>query len=190
MIIIIIIALVLGVLFVMKFNKIDELIFSNKEDDQDEHFAYGIESLFFSIIMGALAGGGAFIKNMFDMDFDITILLLFTLIVIAALASYNILVSITLEHTIGRMIGKSIFLLISITLGYCIGIAGAVVILAIATLIFFLYILKTMLLGTGEKVQVEDGWGNKKTLENGFGGEFRDKWGNKYERDGNDFIQK
>ncbi len=184
MIIFAIIALVLGVLFVVKFNKIDSYLF-NKDND-DDYFSFGIESLFLSIVIGAFTGGSAFLNQIFDWSIESTTIATVTML---ALISYNLIVAVVFEQGTSRIIGKYLFLLLSIALGFGVGLAGSVIILCLAILGLVLYFISAATLGTGEKVQVKDEWGNKKTLTNGFGGEMRDKWGTAYKKDGDKYYK-
>lgn len=183
------IALGLGALFIIKFSSLDKLLFNSSGNDED-HFAYGIESLLLSLAIGGFTGGSSFIKQFFDLDYDINTVYLFALIVLALIISYNLLISCIIEDSVGRVIGKWTFLVVSTILGFVIGVAGAVALLSIIILYLVLSFLKVVFLGTGEKIEVKDSWGNKKTLTNGFGGEWHDSMGNGYEKDGNDFFKK
>lgn len=140
------VALIAGYFFVKKFSTIECYIFGNGDKDE-----YGAESgeifLIISIAFAALASAWLLLVNVFNLDFSKE------MIVYAGVGLVAVDIFAAMAHamfnstSIGRMLGKMLFMAVSCVIGALMGVAGSVIVFAILALMFALFVLKAMLSG-------------------------------------------
>ncbi len=134
-------ALIGGIVFLVKFKAIENFFFGNENDD--EHSVRGsVAFVFTSAGVAALVVSFAIIVEMFELDFDINHIvfvgiMLFIIIVCAAMAH-----ACFISTGGGQLAGRMLFIPVACTIGALMGAAGTLIVFGILMLYLLFSVLK------------------------------------------------
>lgn len=204
-IIIAIVAVVALYFFIKKYSKIDATFFDNGSVD---FLPMGRVAVYASVCLGAVLGFVVAIYSMFNTDFPFELgfrswgivcnIVPYLLFVTIATCFYT---AFAHEVSWGRRFARSFFMLFACILGFIGGIVGSVLVLVVLFLWFLLKFIFAMVFGkssSGSSTSSSSGddydylatdqYGFERKLKsNGFGG-FTDDKGNRWKKEGNEFI--
>lgn len=173
-IILIIIGLIAGYFFITKFEKVDRALFSSIEG----YVPFGIFVVYISAFIGAVLGCVFLYAEMIDKQFDFNGAFFSIVIFGGMMICASIFQAFIYLDSVGSIIGKSIFMIVSCALALAIGAAGSIVIICLAIIYIVLLVIGKATLGDyGKRYTTTDEYGNKRTLRSEGNGNYRDDQG-------------
>lgn len=179
-----IIALIAGYFFIKNFDAVENYFFHDKND---KGFSTPEILLFISIGMGALTGIYSVLGKWFDFVENPIDGYSTGGAVYLCVICMGIYYSFLKYQTVTSICTRSIFIVLSCTIGFYIGFAGSLIVIGLLLLILALYVFAAMFgggsSGSGKKTIV-DGNGEEHELSRGMLGEEMDEKGDTWTRSG------
>lgn len=139
-------ALVGGVIFMVKYRSIEKYFFS---DDSDEPCPSGIGFMMTATAISALAMGYGIIVNMFDLHVSNNAVLYVGLALVVVVLFGAMAHAAFASRGFGEMLGRMLFMTVSVAIGALMGAAGSVLVFLALCLVFLFAVLKGALSSSG-----------------------------------------
>lgn len=199
-VVLIIIGLIAGYFFLKKFDYIDQTIMGG---DNNDYESYGISVVYLSAFVGAIFGTLYFYYEVINKDSYINFKYWGSVLMLLLTCS-AILQAVIYENKFSRILGKSIFMIISCGIALAVGAVGSVVVICILAFMLILYVIGGALSSSGSShsssssnsqeddhdatITDEHGY-ERKLKDNGFGS-YRDDKGDYWSKNGDGTVSR
>lgn len=160
-ILLILAAVVGGYFFLKKYDRIDKYLFSSVEN----YKPFGLKIVYISAIAGAVFGCIFMYSELSDTELNLKPIYLMAYTIFVYILSMSIYQTILTLDSVGAIIGKSLWMLLSCALAAVIGFAGSIVIICIIILYLVIAVLGGMIFGSGKKTKIRESDGTEHTVQ-------------------------